>query len=103
MPAFEFGPKLREVVNLTVEDHPDLLLRIRHGLMASGQIDDGKPPETQSKGRGQIVALVVRPAMENGASHSADRFRIHRFLVVKVKRAADSAHTCSLTLLTQDT
>ncbi len=71
--------------------------------MASSQINDGKPSETQSEGPGQIKTLVVGAAMRDGTSHAPDCFRVDRFLVLKVKLAAYSAHTCSLSLFNPNT
>ena len=48
---FQLSAQLLEIVNLAVENDPDGFFGVGHRLMAAGQIDDGKPPETEPDGR----------------------------------------------------
>src|ERR671925_629617 len=45
---FELRAKFREVVNLTIEDHPEIPLFVVNGLMPRGQINDAKPSHAKS-------------------------------------------------------
>src|SRR5438309_2087259 len=81
MAAFlKLDAQLLEVVNLAVKDHPHSFLRIRHRLMASDQINDGKAPEAKPYCTGNKVALVVRTTMYHRLGHSPDRFRFDRLV-----------------------
>src|SRR6516162_3908473 len=59
----QIGANFLEIVNLAIENHPDLLLKVRHRLMTSGQINDRKTPEAESERTVKIVPLVIRAAV----------------------------------------
>jgi len=88
----EIGAQFLEIINLAVKDDPDRFFGIRHRLVASRQINDGKPPEAESERSGDQIALIVRSAMPNRFGHLPDRIRFHRFAPSEVKLAANAAH-----------
>jgi hypothetical protein len=92
--SFKLGTQLFEIVNLAVQNDPDCFLGIRHWLMPSGQIDDGKPPKPKSDRTRDEVTLIVGTAVKHGLGHPPDRARLHRLVPGKVKLAANAAH-CS--------
>ncbi|HEU0050214.1 MAG TPA: hypothetical protein VFQ43_21675, partial [Nitrososphaera sp.] len=69
--------------------------RVRHWLMTSGQINNGKPPEPESERPGNQVAFVVGTTMDHRLGHPPDRVRFDRFVPDKVKLAANAAHFLS--------
>jgi hypothetical protein len=91
-PALQLRAQFLEIVDLAIENDPYLLLAIRHGLVPARQINDRKAPETESQRAGRIIAIVIRPSMRDRIRHSLDRFRIHWFLIDKIKLPTDSTH-----------
>ena len=92
--SFQFALQFREVVDFAVEDHPDGFFLVRHGLVTARKVDDGEPAKTQAQaGPVNIVALVVRPAMDDGPGHPLDVRRSDRgFGSPKVILSANAAH-----------
>src|SRR5437667_12549684 len=60
--------------------------------MATGEVDNGKPPEPQTHRPGDEEAFIIRSAMRNGTCHPDDRFALHWFASLEVKLACDAAH-----------
>ena len=89
---FKFGAEFFEVVNLAIKDHPNRFASIGHRLVSSGQIDDRKPPEAQSKRARDEVTIVIGAAVDHGLGHSPDRFRFDRVVPREIKLAANAAH-----------
>jgi hypothetical protein len=81
-----------EIVNLAVKNSPNGLFRVRHRLMAAGQINDGEPAETQAERAIEKIAFVIRAAMKHRARHPPDCLRVNRFIPGKIKLAANPAH-----------
>src|SRR5688572_3437507 len=88
----QFGPELLVVVNLAIEDHPDLLVGVRHRLMPPGQIDDGEAAEAQPERSRDEIALIIGTAMRNRTRHAFDRLAINRLVAREIKLAGNAAH-----------
>ena len=93
MAAFlKLDAQFLEVVNFTIQDDPDCFFSVRHRLMASRQIDDGKSSEAKPYCTGNKVAFVIRTAVDHCLGHSPNRFQFHRVVPGEVKLAANAAH-----------
>ena len=90
--TFEFGTQFPVVINLAVKNDPHGLFRIGHRLVAAGQVNDRKPPETKAERAVKKITLVVRAAMKNRLRHPADRVLIHRFVAGDFNLSANAAH-----------
>jgi hypothetical protein len=90
---FKLGPQFFEVVDLTIQDDPNLFLCVRHRLVAAGQIDDRQPTETEPEWTVEKVTLIVRAAVDHRLGHPSDRFRFYRVAPKKIKLAANAAHS----------
>ena len=90
--ALQLRSQLSIIVNLAIEDYPNGFFCVRHRLMTAGQIDDGKPAESEANGAIEKVALIIRPAMDNRLGHAPNRFRLDRLFLGEVKLAANAAH-----------
>ncbi len=76
---FELASQFRKVVDLAVEDDPHRFLRVRHWLMAAGEVDDRESSESQADRSREVIALVVGSAMCNRACHCLDGRRVDGF------------------------
>jgi hypothetical protein len=56
-------PKLKVIVDFTVEDGHHVAVFIGHRLIAGIDIDDGQPPNSEPNANLAELALVVRPSM----------------------------------------
>ena len=60
----QFAPELGEVIDFAVENHPHGFFLVRHGLVPAAEIDDREPAKAESERAGDVVALVIRAAMD---------------------------------------
>ena len=67
--CFHLVPQRLEVVDLTVENDPDAIVLIADGLVATGDVNDGKPAHAQPDAAAAILARVVGAAMADDFSH----------------------------------
>src|SRR5437660_11857548 len=75
--ALQLCSQFPVIVNLAVKNDPNCFLGIRHRLMTSGQINDGKSSEAEPDRTREEVTLVVRTAMDDRSGHSPDRLQFH--------------------------
>ena len=68
--AFELAAEFGKVINLAIEDHPDVAVGIRHRLMATGHINNGKTPKSQSERSIKVKALIIRTSMRDRRRHA---------------------------------
>ncbi len=61
--------KFTIVVDFSVENDPDGVVFIAERLMTTREIDDGKPAKAQAYVSGNVVAGVVRAAVDDGIGH----------------------------------
>ena len=94
--AFEVGTKLGKIVDFAVEDDPGAAVFVKDGLVAGGEIDDGKPAHAEARAIGYVDAFIVRAAMPDCVAHVAHE----SFGNVALARCADdsgnSAHDPSI-------
>ena len=71
--GLEVLAKFAVIVNLSVENDPDVLVFIAERLMATLHINDAQPSHPQGQPRGASIiheeAVFIRPAMAHGRSH----------------------------------
>jgi hypothetical protein len=88
--AFKVSTQFPEVVDLAVEDDPDRLILVGHGLVpAIGQVDDTETPVAQSDlflGE-EADSHIVRPPMGKGLRHP-----LHQRLMAETHNPTDTAH-----------
>jgi hypothetical protein len=68
--GFELLSQCRMIVNFAVEDDPNSAVLIRHWLIASFQIDDGKAAETQCDVSSQVEPVPVRASVHDAGGHA---------------------------------
>src|SRR6267378_1478487 len=90
--CFQLAPELKKIVDLAIEDHPDGLFLVRHGLVATRKIDDREPSKTESERPCHVIALVIRASMDKALGHLLDVLTENRRLVTKIVLAANAAH-----------
>src|SRR5262249_14084206 len=91
-PALEFRTKPREVVNLTVEDHPDAFVFVMHGLVTASQIDDTQPSHSETDAILRVNAFVVRTAVNDRLAHPMDDLRLNHGAGVRTDNTRNPAH-----------
>src|SRR4029077_14138971 len=84
--------EFRIIVDLTVQQYPGRLVFIGNRLVSAGNIDDAKPPMSQTDARGDINSFVVGTTVADGLSHTMDSFPRNCFPQLKVNDAAQPAH-----------
>jgi hypothetical protein len=66
----EFGPHLRVIKDLAIENDNERSILVRHGLMPTGKVDDAESPVPQ---RDSILmnekAAIVRTTVADDISH----------------------------------
>ena len=92
--GLELCPKREVVVDLAVEDKPNGLVLIAHGLMTRArEVDDGQSPEAQRQAPLRIHkdAVVVGPPMSHGLVHVLDGLSTRVEFVAAAQDSADAA------------
>ena len=92
--TFEFG----EIVNLSVENHPNGFLLVRHRLMAAGKVDDREPAESETQRARDEIAFIIRTSMRDGFRHRLDIRTPHRRRAAEIKLSTYAAHEMLATL-----
>ena len=70
-------PQLAVIVDLAVEDDPDVAVLVGHGLMATGHVDDREAPVTESHRPLDPESLAVRPSMPQHVTHALEPRFLH--------------------------
>ena len=97
----ELGAKLREVVDLTVENDPDRTIFIKNGLMAAAQIDDAEAAHAESHTIFDVDALIIRSAMHDFFTHLMDGFFTCSECLIRACDTCNTAHRFSLSRLSR--
>src|SRR5271165_5102308 len=77
------------VIDFSVENNLDAFVLVRDGLMTTLQVDDREPPETKTNRAGDIVPIIVGPAMVQRVGHSLHECGRNRRLTTKHQFSAD--------------
>src|SRR5580698_7886319 len=73
---FKLQTKFRKVINLAVKHDPCAAIFVEDRLVATGKINDAKPPHPEPRAIGNIKPLIVRTAVHDLVAHVAhERFR----------------------------
>jgi hypothetical protein len=88
---FEGRPQLEVVVDLAVLDDLDRAVLVPDGLVAAGEVDDGKPARRQSDRAVDERARAVRAAVAQRLVHGLERPRVDGASVERGE-SADPAH-----------
>src|SRR3990170_1169790 len=94
----QVGAQLLVVVAFTVVDNGDGFIFVEDGLVAAGHVDDRQAAHGQAYAALLVVALAIRPAVQNGAVHAAQVGAI-RLPLAAIHDAADTAHYLGATSL----
>jgi hypothetical protein len=87
----QFRAQCRMIENLAVVDEPHRLRCVRHGLLASGQIDDAQTAVTKMRVLVFVVTETVRTAVRDIVGHPTED-RLRTVLRRDCDVAGDSAH-----------
>ena len=90
--ALQFNSQFLVIIDLAVENDANASFGIEHRLMTSGQIDNGKPPKSQSDWPGDKVTLIVRSSVSDSIGHTPNRCWLDRLVARKIKLTANAAH-----------
>ena len=91
--GLELAAQFAVVIDFAVEDDPDGSVFVGHRLLASGPVDDGQSPVTESEPRSVKVAAAIGSPVAQAFGHPFDGPRHMRWQVAfKTDYAADSAH-----------
>src|SRR5262249_32201466 len=66
----QFFAQFREIVDFAVEHDPDRLVFVVDGLVSAGEVNDAEPAHAEPGSAAGVDALVVRPAVDDGAAHA---------------------------------
>jgi hypothetical protein len=69
---FQVPAQFGEVVDLSVENDPDVFLFVVDGLMPAGKVDDAQSPHPQADGTLGIDAFIVRAAVHDRLTHAVN-------------------------------
>jgi hypothetical protein len=84
--------KIAIVVDLSVEDDVESPILVGDGLMAAVEIDDRQPANAETDRSVDVIADVVRSAVDDRRTHSPNGLGIDWTLSLGVDDAADSTH-----------
>ena len=88
----QFGTELLEVVDLAVERDGDAAVSILHGLMALGDINDGKATEAHGDVVVDEIAVLVGTTVNDAVGHVLNDAAIGFGIVIDGGEANESAH-----------
>jgi hypothetical protein len=84
----KFPAQILKVIYLSIEDNPDGLILIRHGLAARHKVDDGQAAMPKQHALSLIDAFTIRPAVGKGKGH----FLNDSGIGARADYAANTAH-----------
>jgi hypothetical protein len=65
----EFASQLTVVVNLPVENNPYCAILVRHGLMTTAEVHDGKAAMAKSHASASPSSALIRPSVCKSFAH----------------------------------
>ena len=90
--GFELPPQLGEIVDLSVEDHPDSSVLVVDRLLSAFHVDDAEASHPQPDIVCNQHALIVRSPVHDGLTHRLHQVRNHWILTTSVYDTCNSAH-----------
>ena len=90
--AFESRAQRLEVVDLTIEDHPDGSVFVVHGLMPTLDVNDAEAPHSEHGFRTDVVSRIVRSAVHHRVAHRLN-FDFRYRLSAQAQQSCDSTHS----------
>ena len=94
---FDQASEFAVIVNFAVQNDGDRTVFVENRLMASGHVNDRKPPMAESDSSGDVKTFVVRPAMSKRAGHSPQDGFVDRLIGFVIVDSGNSAHGVTLT------
>jgi hypothetical protein len=94
--GLELGAVLGVVVDLSVEDDLQRTVRVGHGLVSRGEVDDAEAAVREADGPVDEDAGIVGTAVPQDVAHSQERRRVHVARAMSRQGdAANAAHGCN--------
>src|SRR6266446_9935704 len=91
---FQFGAQLGEIVDLSVESHPDRPVLVEDGLVPSGQVDDAEAAHSKDAAILDKDS-VIRTSVHNSLAHAVDCAGFNLVADSRAHNTRDSTHTLS--------
>ncbi len=89
------SPQFSVIVNLAVEDDPDIMILVGQRLVAAFHVDNAQPPHGQADIFFDEEALVIGPAMHDAAVHARQHLSLNVPVAFGKEDSADSTHKVS--------
>ena len=90
------GSQLRMVVDLAVENDPDILIFIRQRLMTTLDVNNAEASHGQADVLFHEKPFIIRPAMHDAAVHAGEDVPFDVPVTIRKENAADSTHKLDL-------
>jgi hypothetical protein len=96
--SFQFIFQFLKIINLAVEDHLDLSVLIRQGLMASRKIDNAQTAMAQKNRRAlrveraKVFSGIIWATMDQGVTHPDQDFMRWNVIRCSGQESKDAAH-----------
>ena len=84
--------KFTIVVNLSIENDPDILRLIANGLMPGVKVNNTQAPHPNSDRPRDKYAVIVRSAMHHRVAHGLDDSWVDNFTTVRIDITGNTAH-----------
>src|SRR5437868_5239632 len=88
----ELRPEFLKIVDFAVEHNPDAAIAVRHGLVATRNINDAQPIETESHVSVLIYAVIVRAAVYRNLTHTMQQRMLDGTIRIEIKEPVYTTH-----------
>ena len=95
---FQLTGKRFEVVDFPVIDNTECVIRTEHGLLPTGQINNGQPAVSEADPRRQENTALIRAAMKLGLIHGFEQSTIRLGLLGQIKNTGNATHSQVLSI-----
>src|SRR5207253_9471520 len=96
-PRLQLPAQLGEIVDLAVEDRPDVAILAVDRLLPGVDVDDREPTHCEAGVALEIVPCVVGTPVDEGLAHRAKRLGLHGTIRLRIELTDDAAH-CELSV-----
>src|SRR5579863_1495491 len=90
--AFEFLPKLAEVIDLSVKHHPNRAVFVEHWLVSASQVNNAEPTHSQARTVLNEQPFIVRTAMNQRLTHLVDNVAVNPAVISWADNSSNTAH-----------